>query len=218
MRYLIKFSKEGYLKYISHLDMIRLFKRAFKKSGLHLEHSQGFNPHPKMTFAQPLSLGYTSIGELLEIETKMDFEPLEVKKKLQETMPDGIMITGCEVINDKNKGVAGRVIEAEYVIEIDDFDKNNVKKIDEFINLKEIKVLKKQKKKKELKEIDIKPKIRSLKYKISDCNKLIMTTKVDCGSSSNLNPDLIIKALSLYLDIEIPSENVEIQRNYLKYN
>ena len=68
-RYVLKFTKSGYVKYISHLDLLRLFKRAFKKTGLTLKYSQGFNPHPKMGFAQPLSLGYSSICELIEYET-----------------------------------------------------------------------------------------------------------------------------------------------------
>ena len=56
-RYVIKFSKEGNIRYISHLDLLRLFKRSFKRVGIKLQYSQGFNPHPKMSFAQPLSLG-----------------------------------------------------------------------------------------------------------------------------------------------------------------
>ena len=69
-RYVIKFEKDGYVKYTSHLDILRIFKRSFKKTGLALKYSQGFNPHPKMGFAQPLSLGYSSKCELIEfVET-----------------------------------------------------------------------------------------------------------------------------------------------------
>lgn len=214
MKYLIKFSKEGYIKYISHLDMIRLFKRAFKKSGLHLEHSQGFNPHPKMTFAQPLSLGYTSEGELLEIDTKADFKPSEIVKMLGDVMPEGITIVNCKRLNEKTKGVAGKITEAKYEISILDNNISN-ENIDEFLKQDQIIAYKKQKKKKELKEVNIKPMIRDLQFNI-DCDKIIMTTIIDCGSTSNLNPDLIIQALSSFLGYEIPAENVEIKRIYLK--
>ena len=54
-RYVLKFRKFGYVKYISHLDLLRVFKRTFKKTDLQLRYSQGFNPHPRMGFAQPLS-------------------------------------------------------------------------------------------------------------------------------------------------------------------
>ena len=109
MKYVIKFSKQGYIKFISHLDMIRLFNRAFKKTGIHLEHSQGFNPHPKMTFGQPLSLGHTSIGEIIEIETKAKFEPSEIQQKLQDAMPVGIDILSCEYAPEGSKGIAGSI-------------------------------------------------------------------------------------------------------------
>ncbi|MFR0902151.1 MAG: TIGR03936 family radical SAM-associated protein [Anaerovoracaceae bacterium] len=69
-RYVLKFTKNGYAKYTSHLDMLRFFKRAFRKSGISLRYSQGFNPHPKMSFAQPLSLGYSSSFELLNLRPR----------------------------------------------------------------------------------------------------------------------------------------------------
>lgn len=65
-RFVLEFSKQGYIKYISHLDMLRLFKRTFKRAGIPLDYSKGFNPHPRMSFAQPLSLGYTSKQELIK--------------------------------------------------------------------------------------------------------------------------------------------------------
>lgn len=215
MRYIIKFSKQGYIKYISHLDMIRMFKRAFKKAEIHLKHSQGFNPHPKMTFGQPLSLGYTSVGELLEIETKEDFEPSVIISKLQEQLPLGIEIISCEKCKENQKGIAGQITEAEYEIVISDMPQITVDNITAFAKSPQIITYKKQKKKKELKEVDIKPLIRKITAK-QDNDKIFMTTVVDCGSSSNLNPDLLIKALAEGLNLTIPAENVEIQRNYLK--
>ena len=59
-RYLLKFTKEGNIRYISHLDLLRVFQRAMKRAGISLRYSQGFNPHAKISFAHPLSLGYSS--------------------------------------------------------------------------------------------------------------------------------------------------------------
>ena len=86
-QYVIEIKKDGYMKYISHLDMIKLFKTSFKKAGIKLAYSQGFNPHPKMGFAQPLSLGYSSSCELLEFETKDDINPNEILLLLQNSVP-----------------------------------------------------------------------------------------------------------------------------------
>ena len=81
-RYVIKFSKGGYAKYTSHLDLLRFFKRAFRKTGVDLKYSQGFNPHPKLSFAQPLSLGYLGDNELVEFETNTCQDPVELENIL----------------------------------------------------------------------------------------------------------------------------------------
>ena len=215
MRYVIKFSKEGMLRYTSHLDMIRFFKRVFKRADIDLEYSHGFNPHPKMTFAQPLSLGYTGINEILEIETKDDIKPETILLRMNEEMPEGMIITSCEYLPDEGKNIAAKIEEAEYRMTIDQNLELTQSDIDEFLKSDSIIVLKKQKKKKELKEVNIRSKIRSLVLERVD-NKIIMTTRLDCGSQSNLNPELLLQGMKNYFKIEIAPENVEIQRNYLK--
>ena len=89
-RYVIKFSKGGYAKYTSHLDLLRFFKRAFRKTGVDLKYSQGFNPHPNLSFAQPLSLGYLGDNELVEFETNTCQDPVELENILKNEMPKGL--------------------------------------------------------------------------------------------------------------------------------
>ena len=215
MRYVIKFSKEGMLRYTSHLDMIRFFKRVFNRADIGLMYSQGFNPHPKMTFAQPLSLGYTGKNEIIEIETKEDIEPAEMKERLNAQMPDGMKINSCDYLSDKKKNIAGRIEEAEYEIVINQDLGLTEADFDGFLQAESIIVLKKQKKKKELKEVNIRGKIRTLDVKIGN-GKYFMLTRLDCGSESNLNPDLLLQGIRNHFNIEIEPENVRIQRNYLK--
>ncbi|MDD4366450.1 MAG: TIGR03936 family radical SAM-associated protein [Eubacteriales bacterium] len=117
-RYKLTFTKEGYIRYTSHLDMLRLFNRAFKRSGIKLEYSKGFNPHPRISFAQPLSLGYTSLGELLEFQTEESFETLVIAEKLGRELPRGIAVMECVKISETGKSLASRVTHAEYIIKI----------------------------------------------------------------------------------------------------
>ena len=74
MKYIIEFQKTGVICYTSHLDIMKVFKRAFKRADIALAYSQGFNPHPKMGFAQPLSLGYWSMQEYIEFETSAEYD------------------------------------------------------------------------------------------------------------------------------------------------
>ena len=94
--FVLKFSKSGYARYTSHLDMLRFFKRAFRKSGIALRYSQGFNPHPRMGFAQPLSLGYAGANELLEFETASEHEAEQILRALDGEMPEGIRIISVQ--------------------------------------------------------------------------------------------------------------------------
>ena len=87
-RYVIEFEKGGYTKYISHLDLLRVFKRIFKVTGLDVRYSQGYNPHPKMGFAQPLSLGYSSVNEYLEFETVTAHDTGEMRNVIQKHEKD----------------------------------------------------------------------------------------------------------------------------------
>ena len=98
--------------------MLRLFNRAFKRSGIKLEYSKGFNPHPRISFAQPLSLGYTSLGELLEFQTEESFETPVIAEKLGRELPRGIAVMECVKISETGKSLASRVTHAEYIIKI----------------------------------------------------------------------------------------------------
>ena len=82
-RYLFVFQKTNLMVYISHLDIKRLFRRSIKSCGYKIIYSQGFNPHPKMSIAQPLSLGYEGLEEYLEIELDTDTSPALIKENIK---------------------------------------------------------------------------------------------------------------------------------------
>jgi len=210
-RYIIKFSKFGYIKYISHLDLMRLFKRSFKRLGIKLAYSQGFNPHPKMGFAQPLSLGYESSGEILEFETPDKINEENILEVLNLAMPEGIKILDFKEIKSEGKSLAAVTEFAEYRIKLPlkfDIDK----KIDafDFMNQKEI-ISQKLNKNKELINLDIKSMIKQLVISKSE-KELIIFAKLDAGSLSNLSPELLIKAIGNYYQVNYDRSDVEVTR------
>lgn len=217
-KYLITFSKRGPIKYTSHLDMVRLFKRNFKRAGIELVYSHGFNPHPAMTFGQPLSLGYESICELLEFETIQFYSPEDIQKRLNCMMPKGIEVVGCEQLNENTKSIASTCYEASYRIEIPIGSPINdlQEMINGFLSQKQIIVMKSSKKHRDLIETDIKPKIRSLEA-ILDDNNIIMTTRLDAGSASNLSPEYLIDSFCKFCGIASDRASIEITRTEMKY-
>ena len=89
------FSKTGRAKYISHLDLMRTFQRAFARAGIAIKHTEGFNPHPFVSIALPLSVGYSSQCEILEFGLLEGADPEEVPRRLTAAMPEGIIIHQC---------------------------------------------------------------------------------------------------------------------------
>ena len=89
--YLI-YEKTSRAKYVSHLDFVRMFGRAIRRAKLPIAYSEGFNPHPLLTFALPLSVGYTSECEILELVFAEDVSPGEVMDRLNSVLPEGVRI------------------------------------------------------------------------------------------------------------------------------
>lgn len=89
----LMFSKTSNAVWISHLDTMRLFQRAFKRSGFHLKHTQGFNPRPSVSIALPLSVGVESNCEILDFELEDEnIDCLEVLDKLNTNLIDGVRV------------------------------------------------------------------------------------------------------------------------------
>ena len=70
MKYRIKFTKVGKVRFVGHLDLLKLFQRAIKRAGIPVAYSNGFNPHQLIGFAIPLPLGMASVGEYVDVELK----------------------------------------------------------------------------------------------------------------------------------------------------
>lgn len=210
-KYILKYNKTGYLKYISHLDLMRLFHRAFKRADIKLKYSNGYNPHPKMVIAQPLSLGYESTAEYLEIDTWDDFDQDIILKRLNNILPNGIVIKTCKNLANFSKTLAALVEYAEYQIKIDYNDPIRFENLRSFLSAPEILVEKYQHKSNTTKIIDIKPLIKSFSYKIND-NNIILNTIIRSGSSQNLNPEHFILGVMKHCDIEIENCSINITR------
>jgi len=90
------FTKKGMMRYISHLDLMRLFMRALRRADLPLKITQGFNPHPKLSIKRALKLGVESDNEEATVVLNDLVEPEEFKERLQKQLPEGIHIKSIE--------------------------------------------------------------------------------------------------------------------------
>lgn len=93
MKIVFKYTKLGKLKFISHLDNLRVLQRALRRTGMMAKYSEGFNPHPKLSIAYPLSLGVESIGEIAEVDLLNDISISEFIERMNSCLPQGMVIT-----------------------------------------------------------------------------------------------------------------------------
>ncbi len=217
MKFLIKFTKHGNMVYISHLDIMRLFQRTLKRTDIKLKYSEGYSPHPKMSIVQPLSLGYTSVGEYFEFETQNDFDTEDILARMNGAMPEGIEILSCAILTETKKAVGALITKGEYLIGADEASSEDEIKalceaVDELRAKEHIIIEKVQKKSGKVKEIDIREKIERIEVEKAEADKAVIRVMVDTGSYSNLNPELIIVKLKEYMKNHGSSLNFHVQR------
>lgn len=181
----LKFSKTGDLVYISHLDLMRCMSRAFVRARIPIYHTEGFNPHPYMVFSPPISLGYTGLEELLEIQVPDEWTPQEVQSRLNAVLPGGLRMLDAYEPQTKLSDVRFAMYRAAFSPAL---PPDVCGRLEEFLKKPEILVMKKGKK--GLREVNIAPMVRSAS--LEDCR--LLTLILDCSDAGSLNPELLLRA------------------------
>lgn len=222
-RYFLTFSKQGMIRFTSHLDMLRLFERAFKRASIPLEYSRGYNPHPRMSFAQPLPLGYSACAEVLEFRTDCVQGPGDMLCRLRAEMPFGLYINSCASLDYEGapKTLGGAVEAADYQIFFSPEEGPELAATADACSclMKSGSLIVRKPARKNCRsgrssETDIRGKIRELEA-ASLCGATVILARLDCGSRSNLSPELLIDALRRVLP-ELPLRGrLRVQRKAL---
>lgn len=141
------------MKYIGHLDMMRYFQKAMRRANIDICYSEGFSPHQIMSFAAPLGVGITSDGEYLDIEVNSTKSTKESLADLNNTMVEGVEITGYVALPENAKNAMSIVAAADYELSYKEgyespFNINEWKEIikKEFQDKEEFLIIKKTKK------------------------------------------------------------------------
>ncbi|EDS71660.1 radical SAM-linked protein [Anaerofustis stercorihominis DSM 17244] len=196
LKYRLKYVKKDNLIFISHLDILKVLQRAFRRAGLNLEHSKGFNPHPKVHFAPPLPLFTSSMGEYVDVETREDFNEKELQKRLNNSLPDNLQIIKAEKLEENAKSLGKSLDSAIYniIFTFDDINNISAEEISDFIvKSDELNITKKNKKGRTVTK-NIKPSIFNFKCEISG-NNLIINTKLSLRTDEILSPTNVINIL-----------------------
>ncbi|NLK87679.1 MAG: DUF2344 domain-containing protein [Clostridiaceae bacterium] len=210
----VRFSRGEAVKFISHLDLMKVFERAIRRSGLPIDYSKGFNPHPQMVFGLPLPVGMTSDCEYADFTLAEETGTEEFMQRLNASLPEGIRVTAAAVNNSK-KNIMASIRGAEYLLQIftnEVLSLENVSAgLENMLKCESIKVGKESKGKdgrRVLRETEIRPMI--LKAAIEPVRVLpegyegfgsayLIKAELKAGSEANLRPDLFLKAFAQQL-------------------
>lgn len=184
------FHKTGPIRYISHLDLMRTMTRAIRRSRIPLWYTEGFNPHPYMTFALPLSLGMQSECESMDIRIEGEMSNDEICRALRGVMPAGIEITEVKDPELDPKFIAA----ARFCVAFQNAADPAVllQKVQEMLSGDSLVVQKLGKKghKKVMKEIDLLQSLQSYELRLEG-ETPVLDLVLPAGSVNNVNPALL---------------------------
>ncbi len=184
------FKKMGMSRYVSHLDLMRAMTRAVRRAKIPLWYTEGFNPHPYLTFALPLSLGMESLYESMDIRIEGDSTNEEIFNMLVGSMPPGIEIVSVEnPFNDPKEIAFG---EFDIFFNCENKTDKLLGLIEEMLSEDELIVQKLGKKgrHKVMKDINLIEFIKS--YKLGSLeNRVKLSITLPAGSTTNINPSLL---------------------------
>lgn len=208
MKVRIKFSKEGPVRFIGHLDIMRYFQKAIRRAGIDIAYSTGFSPHQIMSFASPLSVGHESCGEYFDVELNSITDAGDIKMRLNRTMAEGIQILQVAVLDETEGNAMASVAAADYLISFRDsvsLPDDWKEKLTVFYKKDKIPVIKKTKKGE--REIDLKETIYQLEIREDQVYMLL-----DAGSGSNMKPGFVLETFCTAENISLPEYPFRVRR------
>lgn len=203
-KYRIKFEKIDRLRFIGHLDLLKLMQRTVQRSRLPIAYSNGFNPHQIMSFASPLALSVESVSEYLDIELLEDLDETEILNRLNNSMPNGLKVLQVKKLKESDKSAASLLRAADYSVKVKEDVPNIKEKIDETLQKESILVMKKTKSSNA--ETDIKEDIFELSYD-EENDSIFM--KISTGSQKNIKPEIVINGI-FGKDVKISIKRLEM--------
>ena len=186
----LRFEKTGRAIYISHLDMMCTMQRVFARAGLELKYSEGFNPHPQISIALPLSVGTGSLCEILDFRLTSDTELETLPERMNAVMPEGIRI--IEAYEPQRKASELKWLDVKGIFEYDERDKTAMAAaLKEFFERDAIVITKKTKR--GMGESDIHPAIKTIGFTVEDGGVIVEATI--SAQEPTLNPELLAESL-----------------------
>ncbi len=189
----ITFAKGEEIKYISHLDLMRLWERTLRRARVPLAYSHGFNPRPKIAVAAPLPVGFTSRGEVMDVVLERHISPYNFVKGLVPHLPPGLEVLSVEEVYPKLPSLQSQVRAAEYRVTVfwDGSQEEMEGKLEELLSTEQLP------RQRRGKDYDLRPLIEDLWVEGKETDGWVLGMRLRAGSQGAGRPDEVLDALGL---------------------
>jgi len=196
-----RFKRSTALRFLSHLDQQRLFQRAFRRANINIEYSQGFNPHPKMSFALAMSVGLTSDCEYGDVIVSGELDCNDFKTRMNAVLPNGLEIISAKVCDEGKASLSSSLEKGYYGLKVKLVPEVNFENTDQiiksYLKLPVINIQKRNKKGKMV-EKDIRPFVESIsicqeddKNDQANVNMTLVYIEQQC-----VKPELVLESIN----------------------
>ena len=197
MRIIARFEKHDAVRFVSHLDIQRTFQRAFRRADVPLAYSQGFNPHPQLSFATALSLGYTSDAEWFDVKLEHYMAPETFLAAVNAALPDGFRIAEAKEAADNLPTLTALMAAAKYTVCFylpEGFSAESLERA--FNDMASQAILVEKRTKGGLKTVDIRPMLLHYRFsRLAGFDHILQILGI-ANASGSLNIDLLMGALA----------------------
>lgn len=212
----LRLAKLDAVRHISHLDLVRTLQRAMRRANLPVAYSEGFNPHPLISFASALFLGATSSAELLDVELEKRMPPGDFGRRLGRELPPGIQVLAAHEVPLDARSLTAGLAQAVYRVDLDVSGDDHTQAWQEtvaaFLAQEQIEICRKTGKQGGVREVDLRPLIGRLTVASVAAGSLTLEMLLCTGSRGNARPTEVVAALSRYTDGKIAPEPRRVHR------
>lgn len=193
----IKFCRGAELKYISHLDIMRMWHRVFQRAGIPLAYSEGFNPQPRLALAAPLAIGITSEAELMDVYCAKWVSPHYLVDSVTNQLPKGVKILQTSPVPLPQPSLQAMMRFAHYRVEVPtDKDEEQLKQdLDSLLALESLPW--QHQRDTGIRKYDLRPLIDDLFLAHSEKGGCTLEMCLRCDSGGSGRPEQVVKALGI---------------------
>jgi radical SAM-linked protein len=199
LRLRLTYAKGEPLKYISHLDLARAWERIFRRAGLPLAHSQGFNPRPRFQIASGLPVGVAGRAELMDLWLAGPLSPLEVLSRLRAALPPGLEVLEAALVDLRMPALQAQVRAADYRAAVRTAETENAIRARVAALLAAPSLPRRRHHKGEWQTYDLRPLVHSIKVEPAQPGVQILSMRLQASPAGAGRPDEVLDALGLLM-------------------